>query len=200
MLFISFINISSAKAAPYLIDKKLNDSITLKAKKLKQLYLLATATSQDMRNIYTEKFFNEFPDSFKELNSLYGYENDTPSILYYEAENHIIKLFNNINTINDTLYYKKVINIAIGGHWDADAINYFQHGLNDRAEKKPELIVYLLKQMEIKAIKSFWYFYFDGPHPKEQISDSLKKIKSIDIGIYNVMIEMHNKVLADFRE
>ncbi|MFI5139176.1 MAG: hypothetical protein ACHQIM_15240 [Sphingobacteriales bacterium] len=171
------------------------DSLQLKAKKLKQLYILATA-STDTKEIYEKRFFDEFPGTFKQLNELYGYENSKAAILYYEATEHIMGLFNNLNSINDTVYYRKTIGIALGGKWDADAVNYFQAGLKDRIEKKPELAIYILESLPEKDVKSFWYFYFDEPHPPKQIDISLQKIKSIDSKIYTIMVSSHNEALS----
>ena len=195
LFLISIFNLSITKAHPTCLCKKAPvDSIALKAKKLRQLYILSTASS-DTKEIYEKQFFDEFPGTFMQLNELYGYENGKAAILYYEAENHIIQLFNNLNCINDTIYYRKIINIALGGHWDADAVNYFRAGLIGRAEKKPELIVYILENLPEKDVKSFWYFYFDEPHPAKQITVSLRKIKSIDSKIYAIMINSHDEAL-----
>lgn len=49
-----------------------NDSLMVKANKLKQLYLLSTSSSKDVSNINKEQFFNKFPNTFKQLNELYG--------------------------------------------------------------------------------------------------------------------------------
>jgi len=173
------------------------DSITLqaKAKKLKQLYLLSTSSSKEASIVYKEQFFIEFPQTFNQLLELYGYNDNKPAVLYFEGENHILKLFNNLDNINDTLYYKKIISIAIGGHWDADAVNYFQYGLRKRVLNDPELTVYILKDKSEKDIKSFWFFYFDGAHPQKQIVEQLLKIRYINSNIYDLMIEAHNDVL-----
>ncbi len=189
-----FFNASFATAYPVSLGENIvTDSISLKAKKLKQYYLLSGST------IYQKKFFAEFPNTFKQLNELYGDDINTGgvAILYEEAVNHIEELFNNLNSINDTLYYRKIVRIAKGGHWDADAINYFQHGLRNRVESKPGLTVYLLQSMNEKEVESFWYFYFDGPHPKKRISESLQKIKSIDVSIYDIMLKAQGKVLKN---
>ena len=101
----------------------------------------------------------------------------------------------NLKGIDDTLYYKKIINIAVGGKWDADAVNYFQHGLQSRVLTKPELTVFMLKKMNKNDIGSLWNFYFDGPHPKNHFDPSLEKIKFIDGEIYKVMMASYKEEL-----
>jgi hypothetical protein len=175
-----------------------NDSLVNKAKKLKQLYLLATSLSGDASKIYKQQFFDEFPNTFKQLNELYGDDSDIhhkPALLIGQAQPHILNLFNEINTVNDTLYYKKLVSISIGGQWDADGVNFFQHGLISKVLNNPELTVDILKNMADNRIQSFWYFYFDSPHPEKQIPEQLQKIKSIDTKIYNLMVKAQNEVL-----
>lgn len=90
--------------------------------------------------------------------------------------------------------------ISIGGHWDVDAVNYFQSGLRGRVLNKPDLVIYILRGMPAEKIKSFWYFCFDAPHPKKRIPEQLQKIKSIDDKIYNLMIEAQDEVLKHSKE
>lgn len=175
-----------------------NDSLSLKAKKLKHLYLLSTASSNDASDVYKQQFFDCFPNTFKQLDELYGDHKSAP--LNDQAEQHIVDLFNNLNNINDTLYYRKIVSIAVGGHWDADAVNFFQHGLEAKTAINPNLIVHVLKSLSNEKIQSFWYFYFDGAHPKKQIAEPLQRMKAIDSKIYSLMIEAQDDVLRHSKE
>jgi len=200
MAIFNFVSIKNIHIVP---ERNLQvDSIALKAKQLKRLYLLSTASSKEVSYNYREQFFKEFPNTFNQLLKLYGYDNKNskPNILYYEAPNHILKLFNNLSEVNDTLYYRKIIQISIGGRWDADAVNYFQNGLRHRILDNPELAVYVLKHTPHDKVKSFWYFYFDGAHPKKEIPEQLKRIRSIDSEIYNLMIVAQDEVLKNSKE
>ncbi len=195
LLLIIFFNISLSKGSLKLYENgAIGDSIIAKAKHLQELYMLSTSSSSKT-HFYRKQFFNLFPNSFKKLNDLYGYNNGIEAPLYNQVEKHILELFNNLNNINDTLYYKKIVSIAIGGHWDADAVEAFQEGLRKRVLSKPNLVVYLLNEIPDEKIKSFWYFYFDGVHPSKQIAEPLLKIRTNNLKIYNLMIEAHNDVL-----
>src|ERR1700731_2013603 len=100
---IALFNVSIAKSCLIAFKKKpTNDTILVKAKRLEELYIKATGPSGN-NDIYEKQFFNEFPSTFKELNELYGYKKDTIAVLYNSAEKHIFELFNNLNTIKDTL-------------------------------------------------------------------------------------------------
>ena len=175
------------------LNNPTRDSLQIKADSLKQLYTLATFSHVN-KEIYEKQFFDEFPATFNQLNDLYGDKENKPAMLNNEAENHIIDLFNKIKSVNDTIYYRKIIGIAIGGRWDADAVNYFQHGLRERVENNVALTIYLLKKLKAADIKSFWFFYFDGAHPKKQIPDALQKVKLLDSKIYTLMIEAQNEL------
>ncbi|MBC7398323.1 MAG: hypothetical protein H7289_00145 [Mucilaginibacter sp.] len=151
--------------------------LSAKAKKLKQLYLLVTKSTNS--EIYEEQFFNEFPNTFKELNELYGYEKDKPAPLYYDGLEHIYELFNNLKSINDTLYYKKIVSIAKGARYDADAVSYFQSGLRDKVLANPKLILFILKNKPEKEVIGFWSFYFDYENSSARKKNYIELIKKI---------------------
>ncbi|MBX2906684.1 MAG: hypothetical protein KF744_11640 [Taibaiella sp.] len=180
------------KIDPPLAAARRSDTKSLKAQKLTDLYVQLNFGSN---GVYEKEFFKEFPSSYKELNSLYGFEKDTPSILYYKAEDHILRFFSTANSVSDTVFFRRIIAIALDGHWDADAINYFQNRLQEQIIKRLGLTVYLLRKMPKKDVKSFWFFYFDGPHPDKEISKELQSIKTIDMGIYDLCVGAHKKVL-----
>jgi len=168
-------------------------AIITKADKLRDLYA-KIMTEPDNDNA-KQAFFNVFPATFKEFVNLYGYENDSPCILYYKAEGHVLGLFNNIKSVNDTLYYNKIIDIAIGGRWDADAVSYLQQGIRQHVLKNIDLTVYLLGRRSSKQMHSFWYFYFDGPHPERQVPAGLKKIRTLNKNMYAIILQEHQHVL-----
>src|SRR5699024_7460009 len=108
------------------------------------------------------------------------------------------KLFFNLDqNIDKSNFLKKVIHIAIGGHWDGDAISYFQHGLREKIKTNLSYSMNILDDLPNRKIKSFWYFYFDGPHPVEKIPHELEKVKSLNKRIYQLMKEAHQQVLED---
>ena len=199
ILLLLICNFSQEKALNKHVSyiKSFQDSLNIKAKILDKLYILSTSTNSEYKNVYRQQFFDKFPNTFNELNELYGYDFKTHKAapLYYEVEDHIYKLFNNLNNIDKVTYYKKIVSISIGGHWDADAINIFQEGLREKVLIDPTLIVDVLKVMPDNDVKSFWYFYFDGPVVDKQISIRLQKIKIIDEKIYNLMMEAHKEAL-----
>ncbi|HEY4937136.1 MAG TPA: hypothetical protein VII44_11175 [Puia sp.] len=108
------------------------------------------------------------------------------------------------------MYYKKIVSIAIGGYWDADAVNAFQEGLRKRVYK----ITITLKKSEqqgsgqlisvIREYKEFeldrtWHFLnvkceekwgrklnsFDCVRISKRSPDYLKYIKDLQHKKYN---------------
>lgn len=144
-------------------------------------------------------FFKYFPDSFSELNRLYGYDDSTGAMpLYDEAANHIAKLFFKLDkSVGIDSFFDKMIGISKEGKWEADAVNYFQRGLREKVKSNLSYSINRLDKLTKEEIKGFWYFYFDGPHPTELISDELEKVKIIDNYIYSLMVEAHQQVIMD---
>jgi hypothetical protein len=179
-----------------------NDSLILKAAKLKRLYMLSTASNNDTRNSYNQQFFDEFPKTFEQFSELYGDDSDIhhkPALLIGQAHQHIIQFFK-LKTRNTSKYYEKIVSIAIGGKWDADAVNFFQEGLRNKVLDNPVLIINVLAHMSNDKIRSFWYFYFDEPYPEKKLPEQLLKIKSINFRIFTLMIEAQSQVLKYWKE
>ena len=172
------------------------DPIVFKANKLKAEFILAQ--SNNYKSEYEKRFFEYFPNSFDELVALYGFENDTANVLYYYADRHILQFFNSISSINDTVYYSKLINIAEGGKWAADAESYFQEGLRQHVIKNPELTVFLLNKLDDNDIEGFWRFYFDEPHPQNTLPEKLKFIQDYNSRVYNLMKKAQKYVLKSW--
>ena len=129
-------------------------------------------------------FFDLFPNTFCELDSIYGF-NKKPGPLYFNSADHIVGLFFELKSINEEEYLQKLINISINGHWDADAINYFQTGMRNHVMSNLQLTFILLAQYSDDQIESFFYFFFDGIHPRwKEIPDFFTEYKNEYPNIY----------------
>jgi hypothetical protein len=163
---------------------KVNYSDSIWAQKLRRLYSLSTSENSKGAR---QEFFYSFPGNFQDLNRLYGYNGSKRGPLYMDAVNHISYLFKDFAAVKDTIFYKKIIDISIGGHWEADAINYFRKALKEKVGAKPYLVFYLLKRIQGKQIGEFWFFYFDEPLPANKIPGNLLFIKETDKNMYELM-------------
>jgi hypothetical protein len=80
-----------------------------------------------------------------------------------------------------------MIDVSINGRWFADGVNYFKHGMQEKLKADIHVFCELLSKRSEKDIKSFWYFYFDGPCPVKETLEELKIIKKIDRKMYSLM-------------
>lgn len=148
----------------------------------------AKNSSSTNRILWEQKFFCAFPNSFKGMQAVFGYDYEKgPAPLYYEGEN-VIQYFSCLESIPDSIYYEKYVRINIDGVWEADNIKE-AFGFANRLITDTENACNVLSKFSDKEIKSVFYFIFDGPHPKNEYNEKLyKKLKS--------KIDNHNKRLS----
>ncbi|MFA5670287.1 MAG: hypothetical protein WC967_13675 [Balneolaceae bacterium] len=168
---------------------------TQKVEKLKNYFHKSFEKPDSLK--YRNLFFEAFPNSFSELDSLYGYNDGKAGPLYDEGVDHIIVLFNKLDSIPDSIYFEKLINVSFEGSWDADAINYFQHGLHQRSLEKPELLFSLLQNYPDKKVQSFFHFFYDGVHPPfEEIPADFQNLNSQYPTLYSLMKKEFTSALS----
>lgn len=155
------------------------------------------------QTIADEKFFCAFPNSFKEMQAIFGFDNnkgEAPLYHYPNGEN-IIKYFANLNSISKTIYYEKYINICIDGVWEADNIRE-AFGFADRLTNDTEAACSQLSKRTDKEIKSVFHFIFDGPHPNNEINTEtytrlLPKITSQSERLGKLLADTYKKVMTE---
>lgn len=174
-------------------NKQIISTQDTKVNNLKKYYDYSFYSSDSLK--YQTLFFHEFPNSFFEFNRLYGFS-DSAHVLYYESEKHLNRLFT-LTKIDQNDYYNKLINLAIDGHWDADAINMLQNGIRSKVFSNTNLTVQLLKMKNEQEIYSFWKFFFDEPHPEEKIAIRLQPIAINYPEMYRVIVKAHEEVLKE---
>lgn len=139
--------------------------------------LLAFPRDKDIEQAY----FIAFPKTFDVFNTLFGYSNGDPlgapdadftSPLYDEALQYVDSFFT-LSVIDKEAHCNRIIDISLKGRWYADAVNYFQQGMREAFKKDVPLFSRLLSQRDDQAVKSFWYFYFDSPHPVKKLPENL---------------------------
>ncbi len=129
--------------------------------------------------IYQEHFFNLFPNTHSELVKIYGYNPTSNNCnLYDSGMVHIIQTFFNLKYIPDSLLIERLIDLSIGASWEADAVNYVQHGMIEQMETTPELFLQKLDKRNDNEIEMFWRFYFDGPVKQYKIPAFLNKFRN----------------------
>jgi len=143
--------------------------------KLDSLKFYFKKISTNQVSVKDFKKYNEyFPSNFDEFVSYFGFD-DKKGIkmpLYDNANEYIELLFSNKN-IEMNYRYNKVINIAKNGKWEADAVNYFKHQIINIFNTNAANFINVLSKKDLQTQTSFWFFYFDSPHPPKKISKKL---------------------------
>lgn len=128
------------------------------------------------------KFFCTFPNSFAEMQELFGYDNTKGEApLYFSpmverltscfsSPNALISYFEHLNSIPKDKYYDKYINICVNGIWQADNIGA-AFGFGERILKDTEDACLYLEKRSDSEIESIFKFIFDGPHPKNESNE-----------------------------
>lgn len=153
--------------------------------------------------IYEQEYFDAFPKSFSSFVEVFGNLSDSndfkPAPLYNESHLYVQAFFN-LESIDESNYLNRVIDICIEGDWDADAVNYFQHGTREKVKQSVERFSQLLSERNDKEIKSFWHFYFDEPHPFKEMPKELEQIKEFDKRIYSLMLPALEEVQQEWEK
>lgn len=138
------------------------------------------------KNIWEQKFFCAFPNSFNQMESLFGYDNELGVAPLYSTESptnkymdkrifsDVIGYFSELKSIPHKLYYKKYTNINIDGDWQADNIRG-AFGFHYKLISDTKNSCQILSKYSDKEIKSVFRFIFDGPHPKNEHNDEIYK-------------------------
>lgn len=152
---------------------------------------------------WKRNFFCAFPDSFNEMQELFGFDDDKGAApLYdYPTGNNIIGYFRNLTSIPKDKYYDKYISICINGVWEADNIRE-AFGFHERLLNDTEAACSSLATWTNKEIKSVFRFIFDGPHPKNDTNDRIynqlrPKIKSQNERLASLLTESYNQLMAE---
>ena len=155
------------------------------------------------QSVADEKFFCAFPNSFKEMQNIFGFDDNKGVAPLYDYPNgkNMIEYFANLNSISKEIYYDKYINICVDGVWQADNIRE-AFGFADRLKKDTESACSSLSKRTDKEIKSVFHFIFDGPHPKNEhnekiYTDLLPILTKQDERLGNLLKESYNKVMSE---
>jgi hypothetical protein len=131
------------------------DSLEQIAGKLSELY--------NSKNC--KEFINTFPSSFELLDQLYGYDDGRGGRRLYSKYEEHISYFSNCSEVPNRVKLDKVINIGLGGRWEADASGLLQEVALKLVKDDPNTAKEILNALPDDKASSFWFYLFDGPHP-----------------------------------
>lgn len=131
---------------------------------------------------YEQKFFCAFPNSFHEMETLFGFGKEAAPLysslfvdsLHSNWSSHhaMINHFSSLNSVESQQYYTKYINICVNGNWQADNIRK-AFGFAQRLLNNTDAVCPILAKKSDKDIKSVFRFIFDGPHPVHEVNQNM---------------------------
>ena len=66
------------------------------------------------------------------------------------------------------ILYDKMLTVGINGFWDADEVSFLQNYIGYLIFDNTPLAIKILNSKSDDQIASFFYFLYDGPHPKNK--------------------------------
>ncbi len=194
LLFCQFASATSSSICvdnEYFGTQDSQQVLRIRVEEIKNAY--GKLSNSPYTNKYQKEYFDVFPNSFRLLNNLFGYSNGYPfgaesfdSPLQKEALPYI-RAFFKLDGIDTIEYFNRIIDISLNGRWYVDAITYFQSGSQEKILNELDVFIEILSKRKDAEIKSFWYFYFDGPIPDKTIPPKLLRVKDINSKMYVLM-------------
>lgn len=150
------------------------DKIAQEAQLLLDNYKKAIRADELDKERLDNVFFESFPNSFSEMNKIFGYDDVLGEGPLYFDGFKIIEYFSKLNQKDRHAYYYKYINICIDGKWEADNI-VRGFGVYHRILNDTDVICELLDERTDEELKSVFNFIFDGPHPDNKGNHKLNR-------------------------
>jgi len=145
------------------------------------------------------EFFNAFPDSYKNFDDLYGYDDESGKKQLYDSyEKHINYFFECKECVAENRFYDKIFKIAKSSKWEADAIALFQTNLSNLIINQPSSFVKLLNAKNKIETGKFWHFIFDGSSKNDR--QNKEKFEIIYNKIYNLDKNQSNLLEQEFKK
>ena len=163
----------------------------------------AQDSSSANRKMWEQKFFCSFPNSFIEMQAVFGYDNENGAApLYdYPSGGNVIQYFSQLESIPDSAYYGKYVRINIDGIWEAENIREAFDFAN-RLTTDTENACKVLSTFSDKEINSVFRFIFDGPHPNNEMNEGTYMDLKLKIDLQNkrlsqLLTESYEKLMSE---
>jgi hypothetical protein len=162
---------------------------------------------------WERKFFCAFPNSFVEMESVFGFDmehgaaplystgNESGKYIHAHIMSDVIGYFHELESIDHEVYYDKYVRINIDGNWQVDNIGE-AFGFHHKLLSDPEGCCSVLSTFTDKEIESVFRFIFDGPHPinsqNERIYHNLlTELKDRDKRLAALLAKSYEKLMAE---
>jgi hypothetical protein len=125
-------------------------------------------------SVFQMDFFNAFPVSFMQFYQIYAYPGPN-----YDVSSKHIEAFRNLTQISPASYCKRLITLAIGGRWDADAVSYLKSLIHDYTKKNPKMLLSGLSEYSRGYQLRFWQFYWSSLAATHEYQSKYNKLRAI---------------------
>lgn len=166
------------------------------SRELEVLYGIANYTrpAESHRQEITSRaeylYAERFPWDFASFVLVFDYHSG-PN-LRREYVRHLRFLFD-LNSVPRDTMTARLLRLGVGGYWNADAINFLQGEIETRMETDAEVVLEILAGFSDEDLPSLFQFYFDGPHPPDEIPAKLKPLMEADARVAAAITEAHGK-------
>lgn len=144
------------------------------------------------------QFFDAFPCNWREFITTYGFRSEIYGLCphdgydftrYSAAKSHI-EAFGSISLVNDTVYCRKLVNIAVGGTYEADAPNFFKSLLHRVMQEEMDAMLYSVSLLRKGHCMQFWQFYWSSNGKSDELEREFAHLYELNIGKYPDMMKM----------
>lgn len=138
-----------------------------------------------------EAFFYAFPNNWREFITTYGFcsKDGYDLTMYSAAHEHIAALGSKMSLINDTVYCRKLVNIAVGGVYGADAPNYFKTVLHRTMQEKDSVMLHCISRLRKGHQMQFWQFYWSCNGKSDELEKEFAHLYESNAGKYPDMMK-----------
>lgn len=144
------------------------------------------------------QFFDAFPCNWREFITTYGFSSrilgqcphDGYDYTKYNASKSHIEALGSISLVNDTLYCRKLVNIAVGGIYEADAPNFFKSLLHRVMQEEMDAMLYSVSLLRKGHCMQFWQFYWSSNGKSDELEREFAHLYELNIGKYPDMMKM----------
>ena len=143
------------------------------------------------------QFFDAFPCKWIEFIITYGFCSeivglspcDGYDLTMYSASKSHIEALGSISLVNDTVYCRKLVDIAVGGTYEADAPNFFKSLLHLVMHKKMDVMLYTVSQLRKGHCMQFWQFYWSSNGKSSELEKEFTHLYKLNVDKYPDMMK-----------
>ena len=123
-------------------------------------------------------FLDQFPSTWDAFYATYRFSNhpNFDDTMYRTANAHI-EMLDKLNGIDRPTYYAKLINILVGGFWDADAPSLLKSIVEKALDKDSEGFFKMISSNSAARQMLFWQFMWENPIKSSTLATRYNRLK-----------------------